>query len=286
MKRINPELARQIRQIVRQCGLQAEQMAAAPFEVLEKGPEDYVTDIDAVLDRQLSDAFSNLFPKDGVITEEDSRSRQQFYEGYSRLWCIDPLDGTEDFIWGKRNYAVMVGLLENYQPIAGWIYAPTQDRMYFGGPDHGVFESVGDRPPEVLSIIQPAPPSSEFCPIVIGHRDQARYGDAITQQIPGVQFRSTGSFGLKVMEVICGRAGLYLYFNGRVKLWDTTGPMALAKAAGLICCSLEGEPIRFSPDALDPDTLAHKQSILIGWPDYIEELRPKLEAIAEVSLQT
>lgn len=285
MERITPELAHQIQQIVRQCGLQAEQMAEAPFEVLEKGPEDYVTNIDAVLDRQLSVAFSSLFPEDGVITEEDSRSRQQFYDGYSRLWCIDPLDGTEDFIWGKRNYSVMVGLLENHQPVAGWIYAPTQDRMYFGGPDWGVFESVGDRPPTALSIIQPAPPSPEFCPIVIGHRDQTRYGTAIAQQIPGVQFHSIGSFGLKVMEVLCGRAGLYLYFNGRVKLWDTTGPLALAKAAGLVCCSLEGEPIRFSPDAINANTLAHTQSILIGWPDYIEQLRPKLEAAAQLSLQ-
>ncbi len=285
MERITPELAHQIQQIVRQCGLQAEQMAAAPFEIVEKGPEDYVTNIDALLDRQLSLAFSGLFPGDGVITEEDSRSRQQFYEGYSRLWCIDPLDGTEDFIWGKRNYAVMVGLLEDYQPTAGWIYAPTQDRMYFGGMDWGVFESVGDRPPEAVSIIQPDPPSQDFCPIVIGHRDQTRYGAAIAQQIPGVKFHSIGSFGLKVMEVVCGRAGLYLYFNGRVKLWDTTGPLALAKAAGLICCSLEGDPIRFSADAIDAETLAHTQSILVGWPDYIEQLRPKLEVAAKMSLQ-
>jgi 3'(2'), 5'-bisphosphate nucleotidase len=282
MERITPELARQIQQIVRECGLQAEQMAAAPFEIVEKGPEDYVTSIDAILDRQLAAAFSHLFPADGVITEEDRRSRQQFYDGYSRLWCIDPLDGTEDFIWGKRNYAVMVGLLENYQPTAGWIYAPTQDRMYFGGLEWGVFESVGDRPPEAVSIIQPAPPSANFCPIVIGHRDQTRYGAAIAQQIPGVQFYSIGSFGLKVMEVVCGRAGLYLYFNGRVKLWDTTGPLALAKAAGLTCCSLKGEPIRFSPDAINPETLAHTQSILVGWPDYIEQLRPKLEVAASL----
>ncbi|MEB3337812.1 MAG: inositol monophosphatase family protein, partial [Leptolyngbyaceae bacterium] len=112
---------------------------------------------------------------------------------------------------------------------------------------------------------------------------QKNYGAAIAQVIPGVTFRSLGSFGLKVIEVMCGRAGLYLYFNGRVKLWDTTGPLALAHAAGLVCCDLAGEPIRFTPDALDLDTLAHKQSIVIGWPSYVEALRPKVaEVLASV----
>ncbi|HEY9844775.1 MAG TPA: inositol monophosphatase family protein, partial [Candidatus Caenarcaniphilales bacterium] len=116
----------------------------------------------------------------------------------------------------------------------------------------------------------------DFCPILIGHKDQLRYGDVIRQMIPQAQFQMLGSFGLKVIEVICGRAGFYLYLNGRVKLWDTTGPLALARAAGLICCDLEGQPIRFTPDAIDPNTLTHQQPILIGWPRYIEALRPRL----------
>lgn len=265
-----------IRQIIRHCGLQAEQMAAQGFEVTEKGPEDYVTSVDAALDAQLSAAFSEFFPDDGLITEENPRSRMQFHASYSRLWCIDPLDGTEDFIYGKRNYSVMVGLLENYQPIAGWVYAPVQDRMVFGGTNWGLFEAIANQEPIPLKRI--APQSSASLRMLIGHRDHARYGEAIAQVIPNIEFYFIGSFGLKVLEVITGQADCYLYLNRRVKLWDTAGPLALAKAAGLLCCSLEGEPIRFIPAAVDPVTLAHKQAILVGSSQIITALRPKLVA--------
>ncbi len=276
-------LDRQLRAIVRHCGLQIIQMASQEFEVFEKGPEDYVTTIDQALDAELSAAFSRLFSNDGVITEEDIQSRQKFYQKYERLWCIDPLDGTEDFIQGRSHYSVMVGLLENYQPIAGWIYAPAFDHLYYGGVNWGLFQTSADGAPTPL-IPSPQKFSADSCPIMIGHRDQTRYGAAIADQIPNAKFHSLGSFGLKVLEVITGRAGLYLYLNGRVKLWDTAGPLALAKAAGLTCCTLEGEPIRFSPDAIDPDTLAHRQSIVIGWSDYVEALRPKLEiAVKQVA---
>jgi 3'(2'), 5'-bisphosphate nucleotidase len=80
-----------------------------------------------------------------------------------------------------------------------------------------------------------------------------------------------------VIDVILGKAGLYLYLNGRVKLWDTVGPIALAQRAGLVCCDLDGQPLKFSTDALDLSTLAHQQAIVIGWPHYIEALLPRLQ---------
>jgi 3'(2'), 5'-bisphosphate nucleotidase len=134
-------------------------------------------------------------------------------------------------------------------------------------------------------VIEPPDPVTGFCPILIGHRDQKRFGEAIAHQIPEAQFYSIGSFGLKVLEVITGRAGLYVYFNQRVKLWDTTGPLAMAHRAGLTCCSLEGEPIRFSQNGIDPDTLAHRQTLIIGWPHYVEMLRPRLEVAIQATRQ-
>lgn len=283
MKLLSLESIQQIRELVRNCGQQAEKMAANPYQVTQKGPDDFVTSVDFALDQQLSAGFTALFPGDGVVTEENVRSRQAFYQNHSQLWLIDPLDGTEDFIQGKRDYAVMVGLMQNYQPIAGWVYAPAYDRLYYGGSDWGIFQATGEQAAQPIVLAAPPPPSVGFCPIVIGNKDQARYGAAITQLIPDAQFSSLGSFGLKVMEVILGRAGLYLYFNGRVKLWDTTGPLALARAAGLVCCDLDATPIRFTPDAIDAETLAHKQPILIGWSHYIDLLRTKLKAALALS---
>lgn len=277
---ISPDLDRVIRTVLRECGHQIEQMSSQGLEVSQKGPEDYVTSVDLALNQRLSAAFSTHFPKDGLITEENVHSKQAYTAGHTRIWCIDPLDGTEDFIHGKWQYAVMIGLLQNQQPIAGWIYAPAYDQIYCGGQDWGLFQAIGDHPLMPIPLVEPPPPRNGFCPVIIGHRDQTRFGAAIAEQIPGVQFYSLGSFGLKVMEVILGRAGLYLYFNGRVKIWDTCGPLALARTAGLVCCDLDGQPIGFAPEQFDLETLAHKQPILVGWPHYVDLLRPKLKAVA------
>ncbi len=284
MTPISADADRQIQQLLHACGQLAEQMASQPFEIHQKGIEDYVTSVDAALDHKLTTTFTDLFPADGIITEENEQSRQKYTGPYDRLWCIDPIDGTENFMRHKPDYSVMVGLLQQHQPIAGWVHAPATGITYWGGSDWGLFQSTAHQPAESLLVRQPYPPSDRFCPLIIGYRDQKQFGDAIAEFIPEVQFYSLGSFGLKVLEVILGRAGLYLYFNRRVKVWDTAGPIALAKAAGLVCCDLEGEPISFAPAAIDLDTLAHKQVILVGWDRYVETLRPKLKAAAEAVL--
>ncbi|MBD3883303.1 inositol monophosphatase family protein [Phormidium tenue FACHB-886] len=292
--RFSAEQLQAIQTLIRQCGQQAR--ASGSFQVYEKGWQDYVTDVDRALDAQLTAGFSRLFPKDGVITEENPQSWQVLYEGRDRLWLIDPLDGTDDFIQGKPDYAVMVGLLQAEQPVAGWVYAPAADRLYFGGEgialasgagggaEGNLFQQCGDQAPVPL-VPTPPPDSPDECLILLGEKDQKRFGPAIAAQIPCARFDTIGSFGLKVLQVICGQAGLYLYLNQRVKLWDTTAPLAMAKAAGLVCCDLTGKPIRFTAEALR-DNLAHRQPILIGWAKYVETLRsPLQQAVATISQQ-
>jgi 3'(2'), 5'-bisphosphate nucleotidase len=276
MTDLSSEQLQKIRWLLHHCGQQATQLASEPFQIFEKGEKDYVTTVDQILDAQLATGFTALFPSDGVITEENAQSRELFAAACDRLWLIDPIDGTDDYIQRKDHYAIMVGVLENHQPTAGWVYAPALDHLYYGGQAWGLFQATDLEPPEPLVPVEPPPPSATFCPILIGNKDQKNYGDLMAQLIPGIRFDSVGSFGLKVVRVICGQAGLYVYLNGRVKLWDTVGPLALAKAAGLVCCDLTGEPLHFTPDAVDLETLAHRQTIVIGWPSYVEALRSRL----------
>jgi len=93
-----------IRWLLTDCGKQARKLALGAFQVYEKGVEDYVTDVDRVLDQQLSQGLTALFPEDGVISEENSSSRQLFMQSSSRLWLVDPIDGTDDFIRGLPHY--------------------------------------------------------------------------------------------------------------------------------------------------------------------------------------
>ncbi|ASC72086.1 Inositol-1-monophosphatase [Halomicronema hongdechloris C2206] len=270
-----------IQQLLLACGQQARQAATQVFEVFEKGQDDYVTSVDRALDQQLFQGFSRWFPQDGIITEENVASQSAFDQRHKRLWLIDPIDGTDNFIKQGRFYAIMVGLLQQSRPQAGWIYAPALDRLYWGGPDWGLFQAeAGNSYP-----LKPQPPEDTLrCDrILLGDKDRRRFGDAIARHSAALPWDAVGSFGLKVLAVMQGKASLYLYLNGRVKLWDTTGPLALATTAGLTCCDLAGNPIRFDGNAVDQQTLTHHQAILIGWPRRVDVLRPQIKrAVAEV----
>jgi len=277
MTPIPPDQADQLRQLIQDCGNIALELSRQPFKIAEKGPEDYVTAVDQQLDLKLTAALRDLFPQDGIITEENQDSWKSFTRLHDRLWLVDPLDGTEDFIHGRSGYAVMVGLLTGDLPIAGWVFAPVKQQLFWGGPAWGLFHQIESGPVQSLIPQPPALPSLNDCSILLGDRDQRNYGSAICQHLPGIQFHTMGSFGLKVLSVIQGQFGLYAYFNRRVKLWDTVGPLALAQAAGLVCCDLAGQPIGYTSNFIDPQTLAHQQPMLIGWPDYVEALRPSLQ---------
>jgi 3'(2'), 5'-bisphosphate nucleotidase len=275
MQQFDSAIEARIRSVMRSCGQQAKQMAAAGLEVDLKAPGDFVTQVDRLLDQQLSAEFSALFPDDGLITEENNASIQRFLESHERFWCIDPVDGTQDFIETGKDYAVMVGLLEGQQPIGGWVYEPEADHLFFGGPEWGLWQQIGGAP------FQTCTPQAVALGgrVIIGARDQANYGATLALALPEIElWARPGSFGLKIIDVILGRAGLLVYFNGRVKLWDTVGPFALARAAGLVCCDLAGDPIGYSADRINPATLAHRQPIILGWPNYVEAYRERLQS--------
>lgn len=272
-----------IRQLMTTCGDYAYEQSRQGFQVFEKGVDDYVTTVDRAVDQRLLTGFRALFPQDGIITEENCATVQRFKQAYPRLWFIDPIDGTDNFIQGEPNYAVMVGQVIDGQPQAGWIYAPAHGDLYWGGPGQGLFCQHRDRDPEPLTPIEPPMDQSLGWGMVIGDKDRRRFGEAIASHLPNVEFMDLGSFGLKVLAVIQGRAGLYVYLNGRVKLWDTTGPLAMAQAAGLTCCDLEGQPLGFTDPYVDTATVTHRQPIVVGWPSYVNRFRALIQkAVDEV----
>ncbi|MFH7242809.1 MAG: 3'(2'),5'-bisphosphate nucleotidase CysQ [Spirulina sp.] len=268
-----------IRHLLTVCGDYARQQSYMGFQVFEKGLDDYVTTVDRALDAKLLAGFQALFPQDGIITEENRATVHQLQAPQRRLWFIDPIDGTDDFIHGRADYAVMVGQLVDGHPQAGWIYAPAHGKLYWGGQGQGLFWQGADGTPHRLPPVNPPLISGQRWNLVIGTPDRRRFGADLMAQLPGVSFVSLGSFGLKVLQVITGNAGLYIYLNGRVKLWDTVGPLALAHAAGLVCCDLAGNPLQFTEPHVDGETVAHRQPIVVGWPQYVEAFRPTIQRV-------
>ena len=95
-------------------------------EVGEKGPGDVVTVVDHAAEAALTEALTALTPGVPVLGEEAASADPALFDVLTAplAWVVDPLDGTRAFVEGSPDYAVMVGLVADGVPVAGWICLP------------------------------------------------------------------------------------------------------------------------------------------------------------------
>ncbi|MGD9335075.1 MAG: 3'(2'),5'-bisphosphate nucleotidase CysQ [Desulfobacterales bacterium] len=107
------------------------------YDVKNKSPDNPVTDADYAADTLLRHRLTVRLPEAGWLSEEtvDQPDRLQ----RERVWIVDPLDGTKEFIMGIPEFSVSVALVENGQPVLGVIYNPASDELFYGMRGSGVF---------------------------------------------------------------------------------------------------------------------------------------------------
>jgi len=174
-------------------------------------------------------------PGDFVLSEESVDDRRRC--GASRVWIVDPLDGTRDFAEGLDDWAVHVGLSVDGRPDAGAVAIPMLDRTFCtADPPH----PVGTTGTPLRMTV-----SRSRCPD-LAERVARRIGAVLVPM---------GSAGAKAMAVVDGRADLYLHAGGQYE-WDNCAPAAVAIAAGLHVSRIDGAPLVYNcADPLLPDLL-------------------------------
>lgn len=229
----------------------------------KSGPHDKVTDADLKLSEIILAALKERFPDDLLISEEDDHPviaavvpPDDVTEPAKRTWLIDPIDGTDNYISGNSQYSVMIGIVEQGAPTFGWVYQPTTGNTYWGGPGYGMWKREPKAQP--VRYEQLAEVNGDVR-IMMGWRDKKR--NPWVLEIPTVKFIPSGSVGLKVVKVLEDKADMFVNLSGKLKLWDTAAPCALALGASLEVGTLDGEPLVFPVPAL-----FHDSSVIIGRP--------------------
>lgn len=218
------------------------------------GPHDLVTEADHACSHVLTTGLRKRFPDNVIISEEDDSHDQEISSEY--IWLVDPIDGTDNYVKNDGQYCVMIGLLHNLKPVFGWIYAPVTERLYFGGPNHGSFLQTGKNQPNSYG------PASQIADakmvrLAMGRRD--RRNNPWIADIPHIEWLATGSIGLKVAKILDDEADLFVHLSGKLKVWDSAAPVALALGAGLDVGSLEANDLHFPLPAI-----RHETTIVIG----------------------
>ena len=204
--------------------------------------DEAVTEADRATQRHIVAALRSRFPDDGIIGEESdlgtSITNQQAARG-SRVWVIDPIDGTNNFIGGFPNFAVCIGLLDAGYPVLGIVYDVTRDLMYYSTKGEGCW--VGTRrlhaletlltDASILMMTSNCVDSTGRCPAyAIRWLGQTNW-----------KLRMIGSAALEAVQVAAGIAHGAVTING--KLWDITAPAALVLEAGGLITDLRGNAI-------------------------------------------
>jgi 3'(2'), 5'-bisphosphate nucleotidase len=250
-------------ELVRKAGQMALEMRDGVGVHTKTGPNDLVTDADLTISRMLISELRQRFPQDIVLSEEDLNASEQCESGdVPRVWLIDPIDGTENYVKRDGQYSSMIGLLYKRQPYYGWIYQPTTRMLFSGGPQFGSTKAVGDGPRLAYGRFADM---GERSPIrlIMGWGDRRRF--PWVMNLPGVKLVPSQSLGLKIVKILEDEADVFVSLTGRVKLWDTAAPAAIALGAGLDVGTAEGEQLPYPLPCP-----AHGSSIIIGRPGALD----------------
>lgn len=173
-------------------------------------------------------------PKDALLSEEEQDCADRC--DVSRVWVIDPLDGTREYSEGRADWAVHVALAVGGVAQAGAVALPAMN-----------ITLRSDNPPAL-------PAANDPLRMVVSRTRPAADAIAIAELF-GAELVPMGSAGAKAMAVLRGEADIYLHTGGQYE-WDNCAPVAVAQAAGLHCSRIDGSPMRYNaPNPYLPDLL-------------------------------
>jgi 3'(2'), 5'-bisphosphate nucleotidase len=191
---------------------------------------------DATANTFLCHALRAARPDDGLLSEEEKDNPDRL--GKSRVWIVDPVDGTREYGEARADWAVHVGLSIDGVATTGAVALP--------GLDGGIVLRTDQ--PRALAESAPRPR------FLVSRTRPAREATAVCAAMGG-EIVTMGSAGAKAMAVVLGQAEVYLHSGGQYE-WDNCAPVAVARAHGLHCSRIDGSPLRYNnPDTYLPDLL-------------------------------
>jgi 3'(2'), 5'-bisphosphate nucleotidase len=198
----------------------------------------------------LIQALAQQRPGDGLLSEESKDTKERLSK--SRVWIIDPVDGTREYSERRSDWAVHVALAIDGVPAIGAVALPDLNLVL-----------RTDQP----QIVPVAPAKLRM---VVSRTRPAPQAVTVANAL-GAQLIPMGSAGAKAMAVVRGEADIYLHTGGQYE-WDSCAPAAVAAAHGLHISRADGSPLIYNQaDVYMPD-------LLICRPEHVSDIMDALAA--------
>ncbi|HKX76747.1 MAG TPA: 3'(2'),5'-bisphosphate nucleotidase CysQ, partial [Acidimicrobiia bacterium] len=188
-------------------------------EATRKANSDPVTEADLEVDRALRQEL--VAPGEGWLSEETADDPARLL--CDRVWVVDPLDGTKEFVEGLPEWCVSIGLVENGEAVAGGVYNPAAGFLAVGSVGSGVL--LNGNPAQCTEVAN----LNEAR--VLASRSEVRRGEWDHWQDTEVKIEAMGSVAYKLARVACGLADATWTLVPKHE-WDVAAGVALVRAAG------------------------------------------------------
>lgn len=213
-------------------------------EVSTKADASPVTAADEAGEAVILAGLRKLTPEIPIVAEEAVAKGEIPAVGDGPFWLVDPLDGTKEFIQGRGEFTVNIGLVRNRLPVLGVVAAPAIDTAWWGAVGLGATRRKADKTGAIA--VRPAAADEPLVAVASrSHRDTQT--DEWLEAHGIAQTISCGS-SLKFCAVAEGRAQVYPRFGPTME-WDTGAGHAVLRAAGGEVVTVAGEPFLYAkPD--------------------------------------
>ena len=201
-----------------------------------------------------------------VLGEEmtDAQQRDMWAHKGDMLWCVDPIDGTTNFVNGIPYFGVSVALMKNHQAVIGAVYDPVADEIFYAEKGKGAFLNGVELP-----IKERVPSLREAVAEIDLKRLNHKLASALASEPPFSSARNFGASTLDWCYVAAGRFDVYLH--GGQKLWDyAAGSLILTEAGGHMC-SLEHDDFATGDVWTRSVIAALHPSVFAEWKTWIKQ---------------
>lgn len=194
--------------------------------------------------------LKELYPDVPVLSEEGADTDYNIRSGWDFFWCVDPMDGTKEFLKRTGQFTVNIALIHKNEPIAGIIYAPVLDLAYMAFKGNGAFKveklSLRNEPQKAKIKARTRPKGTMS---VVASKDHA--GPAVKKMLgkmTSYDLKSMGS-SLKFCLVAEGAADIY-FRDVPTYEWDTAAAQIILEEAGGHLCTLDGNRLLYNKESL------------------------------------
>ena len=213
------------------------------FTPIPNAPANISTHVDRGSQELILRFLKERFPADGLCAEEATETRPDAPAGASRVWVVDPIDGTRGFAMKNGEFSVMIGLTVDRRPVVGVVLEPVPMRWTYAAAGGGCWTRTGDALAAPCRVTATADPAAAT---LVLSRSKPNAGQTATvRAVLPARVLETYSAGVKMALVARGEADVYVNTYPNFHDWDICAGHILVEEAGGRVTGFAGEPLTY-----------------------------------------